>query len=150
MRHMIAPWLLLILVAALPALAAGPTGTVVPRSTHADWDPPWKELVFQAKKLFFTATVRITVREITSGDALEEMIATGGSPEGLLPEGGTVDRIHVTAIMTTGKTEIADAWIDHDTGAVLQSIKEVHGKGNYWKLRRYFADGYHQIRQAPA
>jgi len=141
---------LVLALAVVPVLAADSTGPRGRGNAPFDQDLPWLELELQARKLFFTATVRITVQELSAGDALREIVASGGSLEGRLPAGGPVDRIHVAGIMTTGKTEIATAWVDHDTGAVLQSIKEVHGKGNYWKLRRFFADGYHQIRKAPA
>jgi len=104
---------------------------------------------FRAKKLIFSASVRITVERLPSGRALQEMAALGGSLEGLLPSGDSVDRIHTAATMTTGKTEVADTWIDSTTGAVLQTVKEVRGRGNYWKLRRFYADGYHQVREAP-
>ncbi len=112
-------------------------------------DLPWIELEFRATKFLFSASVRITVEKLSSGEALQEMVAAGGDLEGLLPTGEEVDRIHTVATMTTGKNEVADTWIDPLTGAVLQTVKEVHGRGNYWKLRRFFAHGYHQVREAP-
>jgi len=146
----ILPVLLLMLpLTALPASRGVSHGLPAGETTSPGCNVPWSGLEFRATKFIFSASVRITVTTLSSGDALREIVALGGDLEGLLPTGPTVERIHTSATMTTGKTEVADTWIDGATGSVLQTIKEVHGRGNYWKLRRFFADGYHQIREAP-
>lgn len=143
------PAVLLLVLAAGPAFAGASVRVAPAASPLLEVDLPWTELEFGARKLIFSATVRISVESLPSGQALEEIVAAGGDLEGLLPSGETVDRIHTVASITMGKTEVVDTWIDASNGAVLQTIKETHGRSNYWKLRRFYADGYHEIREAP-
>ena len=110
----------------------------------------WSELEFKARKLFLSATAKVTARVVDRAAAVGELRSSSGDRQAVQPSGDRVAVVTTVTDMPFGREEVATAWIDHATGQALQAEKTVAGGGKYyWKLRRYVDDGYHRWRAEP-
>ncbi len=111
---------------------------------------PWTRLELAGSKLFLSAATTVTVSRVPASAVAAVLRKTPPGTGPLRPGGKWVDVVHVASRLPLGKSERATVWLDGHDGAVLQMEKLVEGGRPYWKLRRYFAGGYHEWREAPA
>jgi hypothetical protein len=107
----------------------------------------WKELQFEAHKLFLGASTTLRLR-------FEKLAAAGLRPaaEGaaVASTWSSVAMLSLDSDLPFGRDERVTAWVDPFTGAVLQTERLSTGHKPGWKLQRYLGDGIFTWRATPS
>ena len=132
------------LTALLAATAAGDGG-------RGELDPGrlrWSELHYRARKLLFSAEVRVRAEVVATAAAAARLEAVPGH-SGLSPGGGQVVRLELESSLL-GRRTLTAALLEPGSAAALQTETRESGRRARLKTQRFGSEGVAIARRRPA
>lgn len=135
-----------------PTVTAAGVPTPPPKTTNQSAciaPVGWSELHYEAHKLLLTATAAVRLETLPTPETVVDL-RTPPEGAGRAPAGPCVAVLRLSSDVPIGRDEDATAWLDSETGGVLQVDKVATGRGAFRKVFRYSDAGFFMWRSAPA
>jgi len=139
-------WRLAVALAA--ALAAGAAGGEAPPAPLSPQRLRWSELTFKARKLIFTAEIRVEAELVPATTAAAEM-EEADVLAAVRPAGDEAVRLELESSLL-GRHSTNTVLLDPGSAAALQSRSRESGKRARVKTQRFTAEGIAVARARPA